>query len=1408
MIPERRQAAGWVLLAAIVAFLANVLRLRAARTKGPQGTRPDADHGRVPHDASASGDLPAPRPPATDDVSTADNLSATADVSAVDHLATTGDQSVPHSLSATEEVSAVDTVSTTGDPSATDDLSTTNDGSAPGDVSAGADVPVELDRQVSELDPDGLDPAVLDPDGAHPIAAGRDARPVESGADLADLRARLFGTAGPPGPQDAVTERHQATDGRQAVGSGSVVGGRGWWRTSRRRLAILLLAFAVAAATAATAWAYWGGITTPGGNGAANAASVNQAPTPTAVVGVAQAVAVSWPAGTMTNTQAVSGYVVKRYDAATSVVQTTGTGCAGTITALTCTEAGVPMGNWKYSVTPLIGTNWQGAESLKSAQVGVGASVLTLARTDFGAPLPATTTGTLTGFGANEGLTYRLDAGTALTGSPATTGAGGAATITALTIPAGTSEGDHTVYAVGAGGSLASFSITVDLTAPTAAAALSPAANGAGWNNTSPVSVTLTGADGAGSGINQIRYTVDGSDPVSSGTVVVYSAPIPVAATATVRYYATDDAGNSSAVQNKNVNIDTVAPVNALTLSNVTGNAVKSGNTIYYRGAATGSFTVTNTLTDSGGSGAASSGTATLSGTSTGFTHTSSTVTTPTGGPYVSATFSWTAGATTSPTETVTGTDTAGNTVTTQLTLVNDSTGPGGVTVDATGLLGTGSRYSTSTTLSIATTKDGTAVTGAQLSRATATLTSPGTTNGVCGTFSGYTLITGGTDPASPKADTVTDQACYRYQYVVSDNVGNTTTQTSGDIKVDTTAPSAPTLAFSALTNAYPVGMTVYYRSAATGSFTTTALGADLASGIASYAFPTLGTGWTSTPGATGVNTYSWTASPTAPGAKNITATGNNTLTSTATAFTPTVDGSAPTGGSASHVNGYTTGLAVTVTFTGATADTGSGINPTSGRLKRTSTPLVNDVCVGATTTVNVENPTSPYTDSTVTSGNCYDYQYIMSDNVGNTAFWHSGSVAKVGYAGAVAADASLLSYWRLGESSGTVMADSKGTNTGSYANGPALGTAGAITGDTNTAVTYDGTDDYSQALATTGIPIGAAPRSVEMWFKTTSVARQTLFEYGSFGDTQEFGLYLRANNNDIVAWGFGGAGKDITFPLATPVTDGAWHHVVNTYDGTTLAVYIDGVLLGAEATVRNTVMDVDGSFGIGAALPLTGNGNSGGYFNGSLDEVSLYSTVLGAQKIADHFNLARSTDALGPAGGAVDAVGLVGTGSRYSTSTSLSIGFSKGADSAGVAATGATLTRATATLSSAGTANATCGTFGSYATLTGGTDPSSPFADTVTAQACYRYRYMVTDTRGNATTYTSGDIKVDTTASSTPTLAFSGFSNTFWSGSGSTVFYRSGASTGAFTATASSVDSNSGIASYAFPSLGTNWTS
>lgn len=835
-------------------------------------------------------------------------------------------------------------------------------------------------------------------------------------------------------------------------------------------------------------------------------------------------------------------------------------------------------------------------------------------------------------------------------------------------------------------------------------------------------------------------------------------------------------------------------PVNAITLSGVSGGAYKSSDTIYYRGAAAGSFTLTNAV--SGGTGPASSATATLGGTTTGWSHTPSTVSTPTGGPYVSNAFSWTLGATSAPTEVVTGRDTGSGVANTTLSFVNDSTAPSAGTITYTDGYQTGRSVPLTFTTG---TDGGSGLSTRQLQRQSATLTA-----GACGSYGSF-ANQGTVNPTSPYTDsTVTGGFCYKYQYVVTDRVGNAHTATSANAaKIDyASAVNATT----GLLSQWRLGDSGGGTVASSDTFTDT--DGDL---LPSAHTGEVGGTWTRLAGnihqrisaqgrarREGAVGYSINSSSGAPATADYSVEADLYALSNISGGMIGVIGRVDTASTTFYMArweesntswnlvkyNYTTSTATNLGSVTASALSFTGTpNPTPYRLKLTMVGKALKLYVDGVLKVAA-------TDSTLTSAG----KGGMMTGVTTTTTAESSST------GYHLDDFTVKSI--------TPATDSKGSNPGEYVNAPTLAVAGAITGDANTAVTFDGTNDYVQAVGTTGIPVSTAVRSVEMWFKTSSASRQVLFNYGTLATNQEFGLWLDAGGTTITAWGKA-SDKTFTMPGGTAVNNGAWHHVVKTYDGTSITLYIDGVALTPQTATRATVMDAHG-FGIGAVI-VPGDGSaSGGYFNGQIDEVSLYTTTLDQTTVTNHFDLGTlyTADVTGPTGGSVDATGLVGTSSRYAASTTLSLAFTAGTDPSGVATTGALLQRATATLTSAGTANGTCGTYGSYTTITGGADPTSPKSDTVTDQACYKYRYIVADTLANSTTYTSGDIKVDLTAPAAPSLSFSAFTNTYWSGSGSTVFYRSAATPGSFIATASTTDTASGIASYAFPALGTNWTS
>jgi hypothetical protein len=177
-------------------------------------------------------------------------------------------------------------------------------------------------------------------------------------------------------------------------------------------------------------------------------------------------VTVSWAESTFAGGTPVSGYAVKRYDT-NGQSQSIGSACSGTVSGLTCTENGVPGGTWKYTVTPKQGNNWTGTESAQSASVTVASPSFSFTSSTTVTSLPTTLSGNISNYISGQTVAFRLDdpnAGTVLSGSisPSPVPASGNASAT-VTIPAGTSNGSHTVYAVGSQGDAASAAITVSV---------------------------------------------------------------------------------------------------------------------------------------------------------------------------------------------------------------------------------------------------------------------------------------------------------------------------------------------------------------------------------------------------------------------------------------------------------------------------------------------------------------------------------------------------------------------------------------------------------------------------------------------------------------------------------------------------------------------------------------------------------------------------------------------------------------------------------------------------------------------------------------------------------------------------------------------------------------------------------
>jgi len=515
--------------------------------------------------------------------------------------------------------------------------------------------------------------------------------------------------------------------------------------------------------------------------------------------------------------------------------------------------------------------------------------------------------------------------------------------------------------------------------------------------------LTSTGTANGSCGIYSTFTQVGGDNPALG-----FVDTVPADSTCyAYRYLASDHVGNVATYSSSDIKVQTttapsLTPTNAV-LTPVSGTSSQSisGSTVFYNPALLGSFDVTTSVS-SPYSGIARVNFPVLAGFSGG-----GAIASPTSGTAFRSTYAWSAnGASPSPgIQPISATNNAGQTSVNAaaFSVIRDASGPTGGAVDATGLSGTGGRYARSLTLSIALAPGtdaaaGLASSGAQLLRASATLTYNAQAEGSCGAFGAFTQV-GANDPATPKSDVVpADRTCYRYQYLVTDKVGNQTAYLSPEIKVDASAPPAPTLSFSVLTNASwsGIGTTVYYRpGAGSGGFQVNAGSTDPA-GVASYGFPTFPSGWTSTAGVFGSHSYSWgLANPTAPVGLQTVGAASKSGGAASTSFTVTPDAATPTGGSVTHVDGYWTGTTVSVAHENGT-DALSGVNNGSGVLESATATLSAGACgtFGAFVPA-ATNPASPYSIA-VTTGTCYKARYLISDNVGNQAAYLGVGTIKV----------------------------------------------------------------------------------------------------------------------------------------------------------------------------------------------------------------------------------------------------------------------------------------------------------------------------------------------------------------------------------------------------------------------------
>ena len=452
------------------------------------------------------------------------------------------------------------------------------------------------------------------------------------------------------------------------------------------------------------------------------------------------------------------------------------------------------------------------------------------------------------------------------------------------------------------------------------------------------------------------------------------------------------------------------------------------------------------------------------------------------------------------------------------------------------------------------------------------------------------------------------------YMLWIVDNNGvpsvSTMIKTSGVTVPDTTPPTAPTglsatggAGFASLTwtgATDNVGVDHYnvYRSTTSGFTPSTA----------NRIAQSTTTSFTDTGVSPGTYFYKVTAEDLAG---NVSAASNEAPAAvTADTIPPTVSLTAPSAGAT--VTG-----SVTVSATAADAN---GVAGVQFKLDGTS--------------IGAEDTATPYSmswDTTTVANGSHTLTAVARDSAGNTTT-STAVVVTVSNAGGTTG---LVAAYGFDEGSGTTTADQSGSGNVGTISGATWSSAGKF----GKALSFNGTNSFVSVAGSSTLNLTNA-MTIEAWVNPSSLTTSgwntvVLKERPGY---YAYALYGNTGTNRPSANAFVGS-TDADTRGTAQIPSNAWTHLAATYDGTTLALYVNGTQV-SQTAVGGSIVTSTG------ALKIGGNAIWGEFFSGLIDEVRIYNRTLSSAQIQGDMTRAITNPDTAPPSA---PTGLTATGSSSS---------------------------------------------------------------------------------------------------------------------------------------------------------------
>jgi hypothetical protein len=194
---------------------------------------------------------------------------------------------------------------------------------------------------------------------------------------------------------------------------------------------------------------------------------------------------------------------------------------------------------------------------------------------------------------------------------------------------------------------------------------------------------------------------------------------------------------------------------------------------------------------------------------------------------------------------------------------------------------------------------------------------------------------------------------------------------------------------------------------------------------------------------------------------------------------------------------------------------------------------------------------------------------------------------------------AQLKAGYQLDTNAGTQVYDGTIANSnGLMVNGPTW-----IAGKIGRAINFDATNDYVDLGSPSASNI-TGDATVSVWVKPTNfTTEQGVISWGNGGTTSPFSINLLTTSK--VQYACTGC---TTRTSTASLTANVWSHVTTTVSGSTLKIYINGVLDSTQDIGISTRSSGNGSLNFGRTATK--------YMRGGIDEISIFDRALSAQEV------------------------------------------------------------------------------------------------------------------------------------------------------------------------------------------------